>query len=95
MATGEPRYKREWQAGVDAAEKAGAAVEALRDPVVGSLAAGATTPNSSMTPTVNDKLFPAMAAGDDAAAHAALPPADEYVRAPPAARRRSAYVQKR
>src|SRR3954451_21356964 len=60
VATGDERYKREWQAGVDAADKAGAKVEALHDPVVGKLAAGATEADQHHDQTVNDKLFPAM-----------------------------------
>src|SRR5690348_2930398 len=85
VATGLERYKREWQAGVDASEKAGAAVEALHDPVVGKLAAGATEADQHHDETVNGKLFPAMARGDSAAAHAALLLADKYVRVPLAA----------
>src|SRR3954469_13330891 len=85
VATGELRYKREWQAGVEAAEKAGAAVEALHDPLIGKLAAGATDPHPKHDASVNDKLFPAMAAGDHPAALAALALADKYVRIPLAA----------
>ena len=96
VATGEPRYKREWQAGVDAAEKAGAAVEALHDPVIGKLAAGATEADRKHDASVNDKLFPAMAAGDHVAALAALALADKYVRIPLQAQEKiGAYVRKR
>jgi methyl-accepting chemotaxis protein len=96
VATGDERYKREWQAGVDAAEKAGAAVEALHDPVIGKLSAGATDADRKHDASVNDKLFPAMAAGDHAAALAALALADKYVRIPLAAQEKiGAYVQKR
>jgi methyl-accepting chemotaxis protein len=96
VATGEERYKREWQAGVDAAEKAGKSVEALHDPVVTKLAAGATEADEQHDETVNQKLFPAMARGDSAAAHAALLLADKYVRVPLQAQEKiGAYVQKR
>ena len=96
VATGNPRYKREWQAGVDAAEKAGAAVEALNDPVITKLASGATTADQKHDASVNDKLFPAMERGDGAAAHAALLLADKYVRVPLEAQEKiGAYVRKR
>src|SRR3954449_4656457 len=42
VATGDERYKREWQAGVDAADKGGAVVQALHDPVIAKLAAAAS-----------------------------------------------------
>src|SRR4051794_17501518 len=96
VATGDERYKREWQAGVEAAEKAGAAGEALHDPGGGKLAAGATDADRKHDASVNDKLFPAMAAGDHPAALAALALADKYVRIPLAAQEKiGAYVQKR
>src|SRR4051812_8855422 len=96
VATGDGRYKREWQAGVDAAEKAGAAVEALHDPLIGKLAAGASDADRKHDASVHDKLFPAMDAGDHAAALAALALADKYVRVPLAAQEHiEAYVEKR
>jgi methyl-accepting chemotaxis protein len=96
VATGELRYKREWQAGVDASEKAGASVEALHDPVVSKLAAGATTADHNHDDTVHKLLFPAMARGDSVAAHAALLLADKYVRVPLQAQEQiGAYVRKR
>ena len=82
VATGEERYKREWHAGVNAAEKAGAAVAALHDPVVGKLAAGATEADRKHDAAVTTKLFPAMERGDMVAAGAALALADKYVRIP-------------
>ena len=82
VATGEERYKREWHAGVNAAEKAGAAVAALHDPVVGKLAAGATEADRKHDAAVTTKLFPAMERGDMVAAGAALALADQYVRIP-------------
>src|SRR3954447_21121271 len=96
VATGEERYKREWQAGVDAAEKAAAVVTALHDPVIGRLSAGAGDADRKYDASVNDKLFPAMDAGDHAAALSALALADKYVRVPLAAQEQiGAYVEKR
>jgi methyl-accepting chemotaxis protein len=96
VATGEVRYKREWEAGVAAGERGGAAVEKLHDPVVSKLAAGATVADQNHDKTVNSKLFPAMASGDTAAAHAALLEADKYVRVPLQAQKQiRAYVAKR
>src|SRR3954447_4280300 len=96
VATGEARYKREWQVGVEAAEQAGAAVQALHDPVIGKLAAGASDADREHDASVHDQLFPAMQAGDHAAALSALAQADKYVRVPLAAQEHiGAYVQKR
>jgi methyl-accepting chemotaxis protein len=63
---------------------------------VGKLAAGATDADHKHDETVNTKLFPAMAAGDTAGAHAALLLADKYVRVPLQAQEQiRAYVSKR
>jgi methyl-accepting chemotaxis protein len=96
VATGEARYKQEWLAGVTAAEKAGAAVEALHDPVITKLAAAATSADQKHDAAVNKELFPAMARGDSVAAHAALLHADKFVRIPLLAQEKiGAYVRKR
>ncbi|HEY6886143.1 MAG TPA: methyl-accepting chemotaxis protein [Solirubrobacter sp.] len=96
VATGELRYKKEWEAGVAAGERGGAAVEKLHDPVVTKLAGGATEADHHHDETVNTKLFPAMAKGDTVAAHAALLLADKYVRVPLQAQEQiRAYVGKR
>src|SRR4051794_11282357 len=42
VATGEERYKREWQQGVEVAEKAAKSVEALHDPKITAISHGAT-----------------------------------------------------
>src|SRR4051794_23178474 len=96
VATGDERYKREWQAGVDAADKGGAVVQALHDPVIAKLAAAAGDADRKHDASVHDKLFPAMDAGDHAAALSALALADKYVRVPLAAQEHiGAYVEKR
>ncbi len=96
VATGDKRYKAEWEAGVEAAERAGASVEALHDPTVTRIAQGATAADRKHDQSVNDKLFPAMEAGDIAGAHAALLLADKYVRIPLEAQEKiGAYVKQR
>ena len=97
VATGELRYKREWQAGVDAAEKAGASVEALHDPVITKLAAGATAADQQHDDTVQQASSSRRwIAATWPAPHAALLLADKYVRVPLKAQEKiGAYVQKR
>src|SRR3954469_10288517 len=82
VATSDPRYKREWQAGVNVSDKAGDAVEALHDPTVARIAAGALAADHKHHDTVHKLLFPAVAAGDHEAALKALALADRYVRVP-------------
>src|SRR4051794_13848770 len=82
VATGDARYKRQWEAGVTASERAGAGVEALHAPTITRIVAGATAADRKHDDTVHKQLFPAMARGDRAAAQAALALADRYVRVP-------------
>ncbi len=82
VATFNPRYKTEWQAGVDKSEAAAKSVEALRDPTVTRIARGATAADQHHDDTVHKLLFPAVAAGDHVAALKALALADKYVRVP-------------
>src|SRR3954447_25151427 len=82
VATGEARYKREWQAGGAAGEKTRVAVAALHHPAATRIAAGATEADREHDASVTGKLFPAMARGDAVAAHQALLLADRYVRIP-------------
>src|SRR4051812_48776968 len=82
VATGDKRYKAEWEQGVEIAETAGKSVEALHDPQVTKIAQTATAADEKHDETVNTKLFPAMARGDYAAAGEALKLADRYVRIP-------------
>src|SRR5690349_2443253 len=55
VATGEARYKDEWEAGVAASEKAGAAVEALHDPTISKIVSGATAADRKHDETVNQQ----------------------------------------
>src|SRR3954470_14415401 len=82
VATGDKRYKAEWEQGVEISETAGKSVEALHDPQVTKIAQTATAADEKHDATVNSKLFPAMEAGDAVAANAALKLADRYVRVP-------------
>jgi methyl-accepting chemotaxis protein len=82
VATFEPRYKAEWQAGVEKAEAAAKSVEALHDPTVTRISRGATAADEHHDASVNKQLFPAVARGDHAAALQALALADKYVRVP-------------
>jgi methyl-accepting chemotaxis protein len=96
VATFDPRYKAEWQAGVDKAEKAAEAVEALHDPTVTKIARGATAADEKHDDSVHKLLFPAVARGDHAAALQALALADKYVRVPLKAQEEiEAYVSRR
>jgi methyl-accepting chemotaxis protein len=96
VATFDPRYKRQWEAGVAISDKAGEAVEALHDPTVGRIAAGATAADHKHDDTVHKLLFPAVAGGDHEAALQALALADRYVRVPLAAQEKiGAYVDRR
>jgi methyl-accepting chemotaxis protein len=96
VATFDPRYKSQWEAGVAISDKAGDAVEALHDPTVARIAAGATAADHKHDDTVHKLLFPAVARGDRSAALAALAQADRYVRVPLAAQEKiGAYVDRR
>src|SRR3954466_7090982 len=95
VATFDPRYKREWEAGVAISDKAGDAVLALHDPTVARIAAGATAADHKHDDTVHKLLFPAVARGDHAGALAALAQADRFVRAPLASQEKiEAYVSR-
>jgi methyl-accepting chemotaxis protein len=85
VATGDERYKREWQAGVALANRGAQAVDALHDPTTTRIASTANTADHLHDATVNGELFPAVAAGDHAAALTALRKADQAVRTPLAA----------
>src|SRR3954451_2820152 len=96
VATGDKRYKAEWEQGVANSEKAGKSVEALHDPQVTKIAQTATAADEKHDATVHSKLFPAMDRGDYAAANAALKLADRYVRIPLGAQEKiGAYVAER
>ncbi|RKQ91323.1 methyl-accepting chemotaxis protein [Solirubrobacter pauli] len=96
VATGDDRYKAEWEQGVKIAERNAAAVEKLNDPTVTQIAQTATDADRKHDAAVNEELFPAMARGDSAAAHAALARADRFVRIPLQAQEKiEAYVSNR
>jgi methyl-accepting chemotaxis protein len=85
VATGEPRYKAEWEAGVALSDRGAKAVDALHDPTTTRIASSANAADHTHDATVNGTLFPAVARGDHAAALAALRVADRAVRVPLAA----------
>ncbi len=85
VATGEERYRREWEAGVALSNKGAAAVDALRDAVTTKIAQSANAADHRHDAAVHDDLFPAMARGDHAVALRALAAADQAVRIPLAA----------
>jgi methyl-accepting chemotaxis protein len=96
VATGAPRYKAEWEAGVAISNKGAAAVAALHDPTIARIATTANEADHRHDAAVNEHLFPAMARGDRDGALTALRQADRFVRVPLGAQRRiAAYVAKR
>jgi methyl-accepting chemotaxis protein len=96
VATGEARYKAEWEAGVVKAERAGATVEKLHDPTVTRIVHGATAADAKHDAAVTKSLFPAVSRGDHAAALKALARADVFVRVPLKAQKEvAAYVARR
>ena len=96
VATFQPRYKDEWEAGVAKAEAAAKSVEKLHDPTITRIARSATAADEHHDATVNKLLFPAVAAGDHAAALKALALADKYVRIPLQAQEQiGTYVERR
>jgi methyl-accepting chemotaxis protein len=82
VATGAPRYKAEWEAGVAMSNRGAAAVSALHDPTIGRIARTANAADHRHDASVNEHLFPAVADGDHAAALTALREADRFVRIP-------------
>jgi len=93
VATGAPRYKAEWEAGVALSDSGAGAVDALHDPVIGKIAATANAADHRHDDAVNKHLFPAVARRDHGAALAALRQADAFVRVPLAAQSKiAAYV---
>jgi methyl-accepting chemotaxis protein len=85
VATFDPKFKAEWLAGVEIANKGAAAVKAIGDPVITKISAAANTADHLHDKTVNTLLFPAVAKGDHPAAVAALVKANHFVRIPLAA----------
>jgi methyl-accepting chemotaxis protein len=90
VATFDPRYKAEWEAGVALGDRGAAVVQKLGDPVIARISAAANTADHHHDDTVHRLLFPAVARGDHAAAVQALRLADRYVRVPLAAQEKVA-----
>src|SRR5919199_6351055 len=96
VATGAPRYKAEWEQGVAISNRGAAAVGALHDPTIAKIANTANAADHEHDAAVHEHLFPAVAAGDRAAALAALHQADRFERVPLGAQGRiAAYVADR
>ena len=82
VATFEPRYRAEWEAGVALSNRGAAAVAALHDPAIARIADAANTADHKHDDAVNRRLFPAVARNDHAGALRALRAADRFVRVP-------------
>jgi methyl-accepting chemotaxis protein len=82
VATGERRYRDDWNTGVAIAEKGAKTIEQLGDPEIEKISADATAADRKHDESVRQRLFPAMDRGDRAAAVAALRQADSFVRVP-------------
>jgi methyl-accepting chemotaxis protein len=96
VATGERRYRAEWEAGVEIANRGAAAVQSLHDPTIARIASTANAADHRHDQAVTRTLFPAVARGDRRAALAALAQADRFVRVPLGVQRRIAgYVDTR
>jgi methyl-accepting chemotaxis protein len=95
VATFDPKYKAQWEAGVKISDAASAAAAKLHDPEITRISNTAAAADHQHDRTVNTLLFPAVARGDHAAAVAALRKADTYVRGPIGASEKiSAYLAK-
>ena len=81
-ATGERRYRTEWEAGVAAADRGSKAVAALHDATIARISAAANAADHEHDDAVHRLLFPAVARGDKAASATALRQADAFVRVP-------------
>jgi methyl-accepting chemotaxis protein len=90
VATFDPKYKAEWLAAVEQSSKASEVVSNLGDPTITQISQTAEAADQSHDRAVNTLLFPAVAAGNHAAAVRALRLADKYVRIPLAAQQKVA-----
>jgi methyl-accepting chemotaxis protein len=82
VATGDRRYRAEWNRGVAIAEAGAKIVDSLGDPELQKISADAKAADEKHDASVHQRLFPAMDRGDHAAAVAALRQADSFVRVP-------------
>jgi methyl-accepting chemotaxis protein len=79
VATMDPRYERDFEAGVAASDAGAKRVEALDDPTVSGIANSANEADHLHDATITDELFPAVKRGDRQAALRALKKADAAV----------------
>ncbi len=82
VATGDRRYRADFNRGVAIADKAAAAIARVGDPRLTKISADALAADHRHDALVRDHLFPAVERGDRAAAVAALRQADALVRIP-------------
>jgi methyl-accepting chemotaxis protein len=95
-ATFDPRYKAEWEHGVEVADAGAKAAEVVADPTITKIARAAQAADHLHDDNVHKRLFPAVARGDHAAALRALEAVDRYVRVPLGAQKQIAsYVARR
>jgi methyl-accepting chemotaxis protein len=81
-ATGDLRYRREWERGVAISDAGAKAAATLHDRTIEQIAASAKAADHLHDKNVNERLFPAVERGDGAATLAALRKVDRYVRGP-------------
>ena len=79
-ASGDPKYKAEFEKGVALGEEGAKIVDEHGDATVSKIAADAQASDEEHDKNVNEKLFPAVAAGDREASLAALRTVDRLVR---------------
>jgi len=89
-ATGQERYRAEWEHGVNVADAGQQAAGRLHDATLKRIGDEAAAADHLHDENVHNKLFPAVRAGDHAAAVAALLKVDRYVRGPLTAVQKSA-----
>jgi methyl-accepting chemotaxis protein len=82
VATGDRRYRADWNRGLAMADEGATALARLRDPEVLKISAEAVAADRRTEAVVRERLFPAMERGDHAAAVVALREADKLVRVP-------------
>jgi methyl-accepting chemotaxis protein len=82
VATGDRRYRADWNRGGTMADEAAKVLADVRDPEVPRIAADAKAADERAEAVVRQRLFPAVERGDHAAAVAALRQADRLVRVP-------------
>jgi methyl-accepting chemotaxis protein len=79
VATMDPRFEKDFEAGVSASDAGAAQVEKLHDPQVTEISASANDADHTHDATITKELFPAVERGDREASLRALAKADEAV----------------